>query len=174
MTLSLAHAWKVLEAVPDPEIPVITITDLGIVRDLIQDGGAFKVVVTPTYSGCPATEFIEHSIKTALLDAGAQSVTLEIQLSPAWTTDWLNPDAREKLKRYGIAPPSCTTQVSTKKEQVIQFMPRQKDVVECPRCNSKNNERLSEFGATACKALSRCLDCREPFEYFKPIELLEK
>lgn len=169
MTLSLDQAWKILEAVPDPEIPVITITDLGIVRDLTQDGGAFKVVVTPTYIGCPATEFIEQSIKTALLDAGAESVTLEIQLSPAWTTDWLKPKASLKLRDYGIAPPSCISQISTKKDQVIKFVPRQKDVIECPRCNSKSNERLSEFGATACKALYRCIDCREPFEYFKPI-----
>ena len=169
MNLSLDQAWKVLEAVPDPEIPVITITDLGIVRELIQDGDSFRVVVTPTYSGCPATEFIEKSIKTALIDAGAGSVTLDIQLSPAWTTDWLRPEAREKLKKYGIAPPSCTTQISTRKEQIVRFIPRQKDLIECPRCNSKNNERLSELGATACKALYRCLDCREPFEYFKPI-----
>lgn len=169
MTLSLDQAWRILESIPDPEIPVITIIDLGIVRDITQDDGTFKVVVTPTYSGCPATEFIEDNIRNALLAAGAQSVFLEIQLSPAWTTDWLDSDAREKLKRYGIAPPSCTTQVSTKKEQVIQFMPRKKDLIECPRCNSKNNERLSEFGATACKALYRCIDCKEPFEYFKPI-----
>lgn len=169
MTLSLEKAWKILEMVPDPEIPVITITDLGIIRDIHQDGDSFRVVLTPTYSGCPATEYIENSIKSALLEAGAKFVYLEIQLSPAWTTDWLRPEAKEKLRLYGIAPPSCTSQVQTSKEQVIQFKPRKKDTLECPRCQSKATERLSEFGATACKALYRCLDCREPFEYFKPI-----
>jgi ring-1,2-phenylacetyl-CoA epoxidase subunit PaaD len=125
-------------------------------------GDAVEVVVTPTYSGCPATEVIERSIAEALHEAGATDVRVETRLAPAWTTDWIAPEAQEKLRRYGIAPPGAR---ATGEPQPIAFAPR----VNCPLCGSGNTERLSAFGATACKALYRCRDCREPFEYFKPI-----
>ena len=122
------------------------------------------VVVTPTYSGCPATEVIERSIVEALREAGAPDVRVETRLSPAWTTDWIAPEAQEKLRRYGIAPPGAPG-AGSDATQPLAFVPR----VDCPLCGSRNTERLSQFGATACKALYRCRDCREPFEFFKPI-----
>jgi ring-1,2-phenylacetyl-CoA epoxidase subunit PaaD len=148
--------------VPDPEIPAISVTDLGIVRDVQADEDGVDVVVTPTYSGCPATEAIERSIRESLAAAGAREVRVRQQLSPAWSTDWIAEDARERLRAYGIAPPgACAGAV----ERPLSFVPR----VACPRCDSADTERLSQFGSTACKALYRCRACREPFEYFKPI-----
>jgi ring-1,2-phenylacetyl-CoA epoxidase subunit PaaD len=120
------------------------------------------VVVTPTYSGCPATEVIARSIREALTAAGAAQVRVTTQLAPAWTTDWIEPAAQEKLRAYGIAPPGAKLGAEV---QPLQFMPR----IDCPRCGSADTERLSQFGATACKALYRCRTCREPFEYFKPL-----
>lgn len=161
MTLTVEQAWEVLRRVPDPEIPAISVTELGIVRDVRLRDDCVDVVVTPTYSGCPATEVIEQSIRSALAAAGADQVTIETRLAPAWTTDWISADARDRLREYGIAPPGArATDVAP-----LAFLPR----VECPRCGSRATERLSQFGATACKALYRCRDCREPFEYFKPI-----
>lgn len=160
--LTAAQAWDVLARVADPEIPVISVTELGIVREVHATGDAVEVVVTPTYSGCPATEAIGRSIAEALREAGAARVRIETRLAPAWTTDWIAPEAQEKLRRYGIAPPGAR---AAGEPQPIVFAPR----VNCPLCGSGNTERLSAFGATACKALYRCRDCREPFEYFKPI-----
>ena len=160
--LTTAQAWDVLARVADPEIPVISVTELGIVREVAASGQAIEVVVTPTYSGCPATEVIERSIVDALREAGAGEVRVKTRLAPPWSTDWIAPEAREKLRRYGIAPPGSAADAAA---QTIGFVPR----VECPLCGSGNTERLSAFGATACKALYRCRDCREPFEYFKPI-----
>lgn len=160
--LTEAQAWDVLARVADPEIPVISVTELGIVREVAASGQAIEVVVTPTYSGCPATEVIERSIVDALREAGAGEVRVKTRLAPPWSTDWIAPEAREKLRRYGIAPPGSAADAAA---QTIGFVPR----VECPLCGSGNTERLSAFGATACKALYRCRDCREPFEYFKPI-----
>jgi ring-1,2-phenylacetyl-CoA epoxidase subunit PaaD len=160
--LTTAQAWDVLGRVPDPEIPAISVTDLGIVRDVRTLDDAVEVVVTPTYSGCPATEAIERSIREALSAAGARAVRVRQQLSPAWTTDWIAEDARERLRSYGIAPPGERPRGT---EQPLNFVPR----VACPRCESTDTERLSQFGATACKALYRCRACREPFEYFKPL-----
>lgn len=160
--LTAQQAWEVLARVADPEIPVISVTELGIVREVRADGEALEVVVTPTYSGCPATEVIERSIAEALREAGAADVRVETRLAPAWSTDWIAPEAQEKLRRYGIAPPGAHTAAEPR---TIGFAPR----VGCPLCGSGNTERLSAFGATACKALYRCRDCREPFEYFKPI-----
>ncbi len=159
--MTAEQAWQVLARVADPEIPVISVTELGIVRDVRADGSAVEVVVTPTYSGCPATEVIELSIAAALREAGATDVRIRTQLAPAWTTDWIAPAAREKLRRYGIAPPTMAHDGA----QPLAFVPR----VDCPLCGSRDTERLSQFGATACKALYRCRDCREPFEYFKPL-----
>jgi ring-1,2-phenylacetyl-CoA epoxidase subunit PaaD len=159
--LTTEQAWDVLARVADPEIPVISVTELGIVREVAASGQAVEVVVTPTYSGCPATEVIERSIADALREAGAGEVRVKTRLAPPWSTDWIAPEAREKLRRYGIAPPAAVDAAV----QTIGFVPR----VDCPLCGSGNTERLSAFGATACKALYRCRDCREPFEYFKPI-----
>lgn len=162
VSLTAQQAWDVLARVADPEIPVISVTELGIVREVRADGDTVEVVVTPTYCGCPATEVIERSIAAALREAGARHVRIETRLAPAWTTDWIAPAALEKLRRYGIAPPGVSARAD---EQALAFMPR----VDCPLCGSGNTERLSQFGATACKALYRCRDCREPFEYFKPL-----
>lgn len=138
-----------LSAVADPEIPVLTITDLGIVRDVdVSDG--VTVSLAPTYSGCPATEVIERSVVTALEDHGVRDVTIRRVLSPPWTTDWITDEGRRKLRIYGIAPPE-----------------RRDRPIACPRCESVNTEVVSEFGSTACKASYKCLDCLEPFEYFK-------
>jgi ring-1,2-phenylacetyl-CoA epoxidase subunit PaaD len=159
--LSAEQAWQVLARVPDPEIPVISVTELGIVRDVKAEGERLTVVVTPTYSGCPATEAIETAIRDALRQAGAGEVHIETRLAPPWTTDWLDPRAAEKLREYGIAPPGAAAAVHS-----VRIVPR---LPACPRCGSHDTERLSEFGATACKALYRCGACREPFEHFKPI-----
>lgn len=162
--LTETQAWKVLEAVPDPEIPVISVTELGIVREVRARDGGLHVVVTPTYSGCPATEVIAQSIHDALVAAGAGAVEVETRLAPAWTTDWIAEPAKEKLRAYGIAPPSGDSAVGG--AQPIRFVPRK---LACPRCGSTDTTRLSQFGSTACKALYRCQSCLEPFEYFKPI-----
>ena len=161
--LSEAQAWDVLARVADPEIPVISVTELGIVREVAASDEAVEVVVTPTYSGCPATEAIARSIVDALREAGAAQVNVRTRLAPPWTTDWIAPGAMEKLRRYGIAPPGAVADAAA--TQPVSFVPR----VDCPLCGSRNTERLSAFGATACKALYRCRDCREPFEHFKPI-----
>lgn len=157
----LARAWSVLGEVMDPEVPVVSVVDLGIVRDLDWRGGHLHVVVTPTYSGCPATEVIERDIEQALEGAGFAAPNLELRLAPAWTTDWISDDGRERLRAYGIAPPSG----STSKRALLGETPE----VRCPQCGSVHTEQLSEFGSTACKALYRCVECREPFDYFKCI-----
>ncbi len=160
-------AWAVLHGVPDPEVPVLSVCDLGIVRELTIDDAGTRVVLTPTYSGCPATEVIAASVRDALLAAGLGPVTLTQRLAPAWTTDWISSDGRRKLHEYGIAPPSGSAAAeSISIGARIGIRPRN---VACPRCGSLQTERLSTFGSTACKALHRCLDCREPFEHFKPI-----
>lgn len=158
------QAWKVLEAVPDPEIPIVSVIELGIVREVDAGlDGLLRVVVTPTYSGCPATEVIAEDIRNALLSAGAGSVSVETRLAPPWTTDWIAVGAKEKLRAYGIVPPG---ERPAGDAQPIRFMRRQ---LSCPHCASTDTARISEFGSTACKALYRCRSCLEPFEYFKPI-----
>jgi ring-1,2-phenylacetyl-CoA epoxidase subunit PaaD len=153
-----AAAWAVLAQVPDPEVPALSLCDLGIVREVRVDGNGTHVVLTPTYSGCPATEVIAQSVVDALTEAGLAPVHLTQRLAPAWTTDWMSQDGKRKLRDYGIAPPTDG--------HAISIRPRN---VACPRCDSFHTERLSAFGATACKALHRCLACLEPFEYFKPL-----
>jgi len=160
--VNLDHAWATLNGVPDPEVPVLSVVDLGIVRELAVNDDEVSVTLTPTYSGCPATEVIQESVVKALRDAGARDVTVTTRLDPAWTTDWIDPAAAEKLRAYGIAPPH----LKAAEAQPLRFHP--KDIA-CPRCASTNTQRLSAFGSTACKALYRCLDCLEPFEHFKPI-----
>ena len=164
----VARAWSVLGTVPDPEVPALSLRDLGVVREVkvrdAAEGGGLEVVLTPTYSGCPATEVIAESVQAALAAEGFAPVKVTHRLAPAWTTDWISEAGRRKLREYGIAPPGHL--VGNGGEQPLRLRPRN---VNCPRCGSANTERLSAFGSTACKALHRCLACREPFEYFKPI-----
>ena len=161
----LDAAWAVLQGVLDPEVPALSLPDLGVVREVRErgegEGGGLEVVLTPTYSGCPATEVIEASVREALVAAGLGPVQVTRRLAPAWTTDWISDEGRRKLRDYGIAPPGAVAAEAT-----VRFRPRG---VACPRCGSTQTERLSAFGSTACKALYRCLACREPFEHFKAI-----
>jgi ring-1,2-phenylacetyl-CoA epoxidase subunit PaaD len=156
----------VLATVLDPEVPVVSVVDLGIVRAVLDDGDALTVVVTPTYSGCPATEVIEASIVAALDDAGLGPTRIRMQRAPAWTSDWISAEGRAKLRGYGIVPPGP---VDIAKGVPLRFVPRAVAALACPRCDSKDTERLAAFGATACKALWRCRACGEPFEHFKSI-----
>lgn len=153
--------WSLLEEITDPEVPVLSVTDLGIVRDVKIDGDAVEVVITPTYSGCPAMDMISMNIKMALLSHGFKNVKVVSSLSPAWTTDWMTEKGKQKLKEYGIAPPNPKQQVCNQD----LFVPD--EAVQCPHCNSYHTHRISEFGSTACKALYQCDDCHEPFDYFK-------
>jgi ring-1,2-phenylacetyl-CoA epoxidase subunit PaaD len=155
-----ARAWAVASQVTDPEIPVLTIEDLGILRDIQIENGKTEVFITPTYSGCPAMHVIALNIEAALEDAGFGLAKITTVLSPAWTTEWMTEQGRAKLKAYGIAPPQG------KAERRALFANEQ---VACPRCGSTETARISEFGSTACKALWRCKACAEPFDYFKCI-----
>ena len=160
--------WHALEALTDPEIPVITLREMGILRDLRRGAdGTVEVVITPTYSGCPAMEQIADDIAATLAREGVSGRVLT-QLAPAWTTDWMTEEGREKLRAYGIAPPQCGSMAAD--EAVLRFTPaRPAEPVPCPLCGSTNTTETSHFGSTACKALFRCLDCMEPFDYFKRI-----
>jgi ring-1,2-phenylacetyl-CoA epoxidase subunit PaaD len=160
-------AWSVLDDVPDPEVPALSVRDLGIVRDVVIGDQGVDVVLTPTYSGCPATEVISDSVRSALEAAGFGPVRVSLRRAPAWTTDWISAEGRRKLLEYGIAPPGpVEPEGATAAAVPIRIRPRG---VDCPRCSSSHTERLSAFGSTACKAMYRCLACREPFEHFKPI-----
>lgn len=170
--LTTAYAWEVLHTVLDPEVPVVSICDLGIVRGVELSGEqGLTVVLTPTYSGCPATELIATETTNALTKAGFDLVNLSIQHAPAWTTDWISTEGRDKLRRYGIAPPGPASGNVAGQDIVLRYMPQGRQAapaLDCPRCGSNHTERLSAFGSTACKALYRCLACQEPFEHFKP------
>jgi ring-1,2-phenylacetyl-CoA epoxidase subunit PaaD len=159
------RAWRVLHRVLDPEVPAVSVCDLGIVRDVIAHDDGMEVVLTPTYSGCPATEVIEQAVIDAVNGIGLGPARVTLQRAPAWTTDWISDEGKRKLSEYGIAPPSGNAAVAP--ERPIRLIPRER--IACPRCGSANTERLSAFGSTACKALYRCIACREPFEHFKPI-----
>lgn len=167
------QVWRWLSEVPDPEIPVISLTDLGIIRDVEWQGDTLVVTVTPTYSGCPATGVINLDIERKLRDHGIEKLELKRQLSPAWTTDWIASDAKEKLRAYGIAPPIDGTATKTGAEGVVAARARRMSgealTVPCPRCGSANTTRVSQFGSTPCKAAYQCRDCLEPFDYFKCI-----
>lgn len=158
-------AWEALAMLTDPEIPVVTLRELGILREVREGVDGLEVVITPTYNGCPAIQQIEDDVRAALAHAGidAQVVT---QLAPAWTTDWMTQAARDKLRAYGIAPPHQTPPGSN----VVRFIskPAKAETVPCPHCGSGHTVESSHFGSTACKALYKCLDCQEPFDYFKP------
>lgn len=153
-------AWAVAAMVPDPEVPCVTVAELGILREIVFDGDVVVAKVTPTYSGCPAVQFIEDAVADALRGAGYKA-RIERVISPAWRTDWITDEGREKLRAYGIAPP---TQASNSKRALFGEV-----TVACPRCASEDTEKLSEFGSTPCKAHYRCKACLEPFDYFKCI-----
>ncbi|HTD04958.1 1,2-phenylacetyl-CoA epoxidase subunit PaaD [Undibacterium sp.] len=161
-----------LQAVPDPEIPVVSIAELGILRDVRIAGEHVEVVITPTYSGCPAMQAIQQDICSVLKQAGIAQVTVSTALSPAWSSDWITPAGRDKLRAYGIAPPQPAQHGGIQdSRQPLRFMrmPAPADALPaCPQCGSRHTELLSEFGSTSCKALYRCTACREPFDYFKP------
>lgn len=159
--ISIQKIWRLLEDVVDPEVPVLTVIDLGIIREVKINENEVEVIITPTYSGCPAMDMIRMNIKLALIEHGYTDVKVTSVLSPAWTTDWMSEAGKQKLKEYGIAPPNPKQQVCDDK----LFAPH--EAVQCPHCNSWHTRRISEFGSTACKALYQCNDCKEPFDYFK-------
>jgi ring-1,2-phenylacetyl-CoA epoxidase subunit PaaD len=170
--------WRALGAVPDPEIPVISVVDLGIIRGVEWRDDEWLILVTPTYSGCPATEVIADDIGRALVAAGVARFRIETRLAPAWTTDWISPDARQRLADYGIAPPGTGAAVAGQIRQMgqtsridVSALHRYRTeaaTVPCPRCNSARTRQQSRYGSTPCKAQYRCDDCLEPFDYFKP------
>jgi ring-1,2-phenylacetyl-CoA epoxidase subunit PaaD len=161
-----AQVWALLAPLTDPEIPVITLHELGILRAVRGPAEALEVVITPTYSGCPAMGQIEDDVQAALRAQGL-SAKVVTQLAPVWTTDWMSPQAKDKLRAYGIAPPHACEAAS---HNVVQFAARAlpRPPVACPQCASENTTETSHFGSTACKAMYKCLDCLEPFDYFKP------
>ncbi len=153
---------KLISEIPDPEIPVITIAELGVIRDVIIDGENVEIKITPTYSGCPAMQQMEDDIKAVLKQNGISNLKVTTVYSPAWTTDWIPEEAKEKLRKYGIAPPEKTTEDKS-------WLTGKSKIILCPRCKSQNTKLISQFGSTACKALYQCQDCLEPFDYFKCI-----
>ncbi len=157
---SISNLKSLIGEITDPEVPVITIAELGILREVKDENGKIVVTITPTYSGCPAMKAIENEIAEVLKANSIESFEVKYTYSPAWTTDWLNDNAKEKLRAYGIAPPEKTSS----DKSVLSIHAKEKT---CPRCKSTNTEMISAFGSTACKALYRCKNCREPFDYFK-------
>lgn len=158
MVTAVADVREVLAQVHDPEIPVLTIEDLGVLRDVQVDGSHVVVTVTPTYSGCPAMDEIHADILSALARAGFADAEVRTVLAPAWTTDWMSEDGKRKLREYGIAPPG---------ELLLQLRPFTPQSVECPQCGSSDTEEMTRFASTSCKSMWRCLSCREPFDHFK-------
>jgi ring-1,2-phenylacetyl-CoA epoxidase subunit PaaD len=159
-TVTENQLWHILEDVKDPEVPVLSIIDLGIVRDVNVEGDRIIVIITPTYSGCPAMDVISMDIRLKLIEKGYRNVSVQQQLSPAWTTDWMTEEGKKKLKAFGIAPPNPKQQFCTSE----MF---REEAVECPHCHSYHTELISQFSSTACKAMYRCLNCKEAFDYFK-------
>jgi ring-1,2-phenylacetyl-CoA epoxidase subunit PaaD len=152
--------WNILEEVKDPEVPVLSVIDLGIVRSVKTSEDRIDIVITPTYSGCPAMDVINMDIRLKLIEKGFRNITIQQQLSPAWTTDWMSEEGKKKLKNFGIAPPNP-------RQQFCNPEMFQQETVQCPRCNSWHTELISQFGSTACKSMYRCLDCHEAFDHFK-------
>ena len=161
--LSPDEVYGVLNTVMDPEVPVISVVELGIVRDVAIQDDTVTITITPTYSGCPAMREIEADIRTALVARGVHDVNVKLVLSPAWTTDWIGPEAREKLRAYGIAPPGRA------EPQGLITLTRARMAVQCPFCGSNDTRLQSEFGSTACKAIHVCNSCRQPFDEFKAL-----
>lgn len=171
MTATDDQLWAWLSQVADPEIPVISVVDLGIVRGWHwRDNAQLEVVITPTYSGCPAMQAIADDIRSALMQHGIQEVMIATQLSPAWTTDWMSESGKQKLQAYGIAPPAqrASEQATESIIDISAMLSRNAPTIACPQCGSSHTRLISQFGSTACKALYRCSDCLEPFDYFKP------
>jgi len=161
--ISKEQILSLLSEIPDPEIPVISIIELGVIRDIdIIDHASISLKITPTYSGCPAMKQIEDDVKKKLTENGFTNIAIITIYSPAWTTDWITTEAKEKLRKYGIAPPENTTEDKSWLTGKIKS-------IACPRCKSQNTKLISQFGSTACKALYQCQDCLEPFDYFKCI-----
>lgn len=158
--VSEKEIWNILEEVKDPEVPVLSVVDLGIVRSVDTAHEHITITITPTYSGCPAMDVISMDIRLKMIEKGIRNVAVKQQLSPAWTTDWMSEEGKKKLKAFGIAPPNPKQQFC--KEEMFQ-----QEAVQCPHCDSFHTERVSQFGSTACKAIYRCLDCKETFDYFK-------
>jgi len=158
--IAIEEVWKILESVPDPEIPVISIVELGVVRDVKRIEDSIDIIITPTYTGCPAMDMISVMIKAALEDHKITNYQLKTILTPPWTTDWMSAETKDKLKAYGIAPPAENTQ---DKNSILGHS----ITVACPQCDSSNTVMLSQFGSTPCKSLYKCNDCLEPFDYFK-------
>jgi ring-1,2-phenylacetyl-CoA epoxidase subunit PaaD len=156
-TIATNAIWKILETVKDPEVPVLSVVDLGVIRAVELEEQQVRVTITPTYTGCPAMDMISMHIKMALNAAGYQT-TIQTVLSPAWTTDWMTENGKQQLKAYGIAPPVGKSFDQAYLEDLI---------VPCPQCNSTHTVLVSQFGSTACKALYKCEECKEPFDYFK-------
>jgi ring-1,2-phenylacetyl-CoA epoxidase subunit PaaD len=153
--------YSYLEEINDPEVPVLSIIDLGIVRDVKMNDEELEVIITPTYTGCPAMDMISATIKIQLATLGFKKIKITQILSPAWTTEWMSEEGKRKLKEYGIAPPNPKQQVCDQKLFAAA------EAIQCPQCNSYHTHRISEFSSTACKALYQCDDCKEPFDYFK-------
>jgi ring-1,2-phenylacetyl-CoA epoxidase subunit PaaD len=160
MVTTAADAWRVAASVHDPEVPVLTIEDLGILRDVREDAGRVTVTITPTYSGCPAMDTITQDLELAYSAAGYDRVDVVTVLAPAWTTDWMTPEGKRKLEAFGIAPPTGRAAVPAGPIRVAL-------AVRCPRCGSLRTREVSRFGSTSCKALFECLGCLEPFDHFK-------
>jgi len=170
MSTTTERVWAAMEALTDPEIPVVTLRELGILREVNDGPEGLEVVITPTYSGCPAMGQIEDDVRAKLAELGV-AARVTTRLSPPWTTDWMSDEAKEKLRAYGIAPPhrTCGSGAGAGEVSVLKFVRRQPtEPVACPQCGSTHTVVTSEFGSTACKALYKCLDCQEPFDYFKP------
>jgi len=163
MSLSKEQILSFLSEVTDPEIPVLSIIDMGIVRDVVIHDKETEVLITPTYSGCPAMDIIAFDIKMKLIEKGIAPVKVTYVLQPAWTTDWMSVEGKEKLQAYGIAPPVSDSH----QQRVNKLLFEEESGVSCPRCQSTKTKLLSQFGSTACKALYQCEDCKEPFDYFK-------
>jgi ring-1,2-phenylacetyl-CoA epoxidase subunit PaaD len=163
----LEQAWRILAEVPDPEIPVLSVVELGVVRSLAFENEVLVVHMTPTYAGCPAIETMRNDVLTALQQSGF-TARVELVLNPAWSSACLGETAREKLRAYGIAPPHVQVVTSNQQLRALHFQAPQNGTIACPQCRSRYTEKLSEFGSTACKALYRCKTCQEPFDYFKP------
>lgn len=160
-TINKETIYSYLEEINDPEVPVLSIIDLGIVRDVKMNEEEIEIIITPTYTGCPAMDMITATIKIQLATLGFKRVKVTQALSPAWTTEWMSEEGKRKLKEYGIAPPNAKQQVCDQKLFAAA------EGVQCPHCDSYQTHRISEFGSTACKALYQCDDCKEPFDYFK-------
>ena len=160
-TINKEAIYSFLEEINDPEVPVLSIVDLGIVREVKMNNEELEVIITPTYTGCPAMDMITATIKIQLATLGFKKIKVTQVLSPAWTTEWMSEEGKRKLKEYGIAPPNPKQQVCDQK------LFAEAEAVQCPHCDSYHTHRISEFGSTACKALYQCDDCKEPFDYFK-------